>query len=286
MTTGAVYALLGLGLTVTFSTTRVVNVAIGEFAMFGALSAASLSAAGLPLPFAFAGGVAVGTAAGAVMYLAVIRPAQARGAGVLTLLILTIAVHLAFEGIGLIVWGTRSYDLPPFTPGPPLRVLSAVVTRQSVWVLAVTGLAMAGLRVFFTRSIRGRALIACAVNATGARLMGIPVATMGLLAFLLSAALAAAGGVLLTPISLATYDMGLLLGLKGFVGAVIGRLHDHTMTVVGCLMLGLVEALAAGLLPSGYRDAVAFVVLIAVLIWQAIPVLRHGILATEEAAQE
>lgn len=288
VTTGAVYALMGLGLVAVYSTTRVVNVAIGEFATFGALLTVSLLGVGLPLPAAIFVAVIAVTALGAAMYRVAIQPARTRGADVLTLLIITIAIHLALKGVALILWGTHPYTLPSFTPGT-VRLGLAVVRWQSLWVLAVSGLILLGLWAFFTRTVLGKALRASAVNPVGARLMGIPVFAMGTLAFALSAALAAASGVLITPLTLATYDMGLMLGLKGFVGAVMGGLANYPATVVGCLFLGVLEALAAGLilqLPSGYRDAVAFVVLIAVLLWQARPALRHGVLASEEAARE
>lgn len=283
VTTGAIYALLGLGLTLIYSTTRVVNVAIGEFAMIGALSAMSMYRAGLPLVIALAGAVVLGAALAGVMYLLTIRPGQRKGASLLSLLIVTIAMHLTLKGIGLIIWGTRSYGLPPFARGEPVRIFDAVVTRQSLLILGVTALIVVALYFFFSRTLLGKALRASAVNVVGSRLMGIPVYRMGLLAFVLSGALAAAGGVLITPDTLATYDMGLLLGLKGFVGAVIGRLSSYPMTVAGCVLLGLLESLSAGLLPSGYRDAVAFGVLIAILIYRALPALRHGVLAAEEA---
>ena len=283
ITTGAVYALLGLGLTLTYSTTRVVNVAIGEFATIGALSAVSMHRAGLPLIIALGGAVVLGAAIAGVMYLLTIRPGQRKGAGLLSLLIMTIAIHLVLKGVALIVWGTRSYSLPSFTQGEPLHVFNAVITRQSLWIVGVTLVIVISLYYFFSRTLLGKALRASAVNVIGSRLMGIPVYRMGLLAFALSGALAAAGGVLITPDTLATYDMGLLLGLKGFVGAVIGRLSSYPVTVAGCLLLGLLESLSAGLLPSGYRDAVAFGVLVAILIYRALPALRHGVLAAEEA---
>jgi len=283
VTTGAIYALLGLGLTLTYSTTRVVNVAIGEFAMIGALSAISMHRAGLPLMIALVGAVVLGAALAGVMYLLTIRPGQRKGASLLSLLIVTIAMHLTLKGIGLIIWGTRSYSLPPLARGEPVRIFDAVVTRQSLLIMGVTALIVIALYFFFSRTLLGKALRASAVNIIGSRLMGIPVYRMGLLAFVLSGTLAAAGGVLITPDTLATYDMGLLLGLKGFVGAVIGRLSSYPMTVAGCVLLGLLESLSAGLLPSGYRDAVAFGVLIAILIYRALPALRHGVLAAEEA---
>lgn len=286
LTTGAIYALLGLGLTLTYSTTRVVNVAIGEFAMIGALSAVTLVSLGWPLLPALIIATLLGALVATGMYLATIRPSQRRGASLLTLLIVTIAMHLALKGLGLILWGTRSYTLPAFWAGPPIPILTAVVTRQSLFVLGAAAVVLAGMYLFFTRTLLGKALRACAVNPMGTRLMGIPVYRMGVLAFALSGALSAAAGVLITPDTLATYDMGLILGLKGFVGAVIGGLSSYPVTVAGCLLLGLLESLAAGLLPSGYRDAVSFLVLIAILMWRAVTVLRHGILVAEEAAQE
>lgn len=283
ITTGAVYALLGLGIVVIYSTTRVVNVAMGQFAMLGALSTVSFVAAGIPLLLASTLGVLVGIVAGILMYQLTIRPAQKRGATILTFFMIAVAVDLVLRGIGLIIWGTDAYELPPFVEGSPLVFLSAVVTRQSVFVLVVTVALMVALGAFFSRTMAGKSLLACAANATGARLMGIPVARMGMLAFAISAGIAAAGGILLTPDSFATYDMGLILGLKGLVGAIIGRLSNYTVTVAGCLGLGVLEALSAGLLPSGYRDAVAFLVLILVLLWRAIPALRRGVLAAEES---
>ncbi|HEY8489045.1 MAG TPA: branched-chain amino acid ABC transporter permease [Thermaerobacter sp.] len=283
---GMIYALLGLGLVVTYTTTRIVNVAIGEFAMIGTLTAASLTGAGVPLGLAVLAGLAAGTAVGWGVYDLAMRPLLARQAPVLSLLILSIALHLVLKGLGLVVWGTEAYRLPPFSGGPPLTVGTAVLTRQGLWIIGAALALMAALWLGFTRTLRGKALVASAINPVGARLMGIPVLAMGRQAFVLSALLAAAGGILIAPQTLADYDMGLMLGLKGFVGAVLGGMRDYPKVVAGCLALGVAESLVAGLLPSGYRDAVAFLLLVAVLVARAIPVLRHGVLAAEEAAQE
>jgi branched-chain amino acid transport system permease protein len=283
---GAVYSLIGLGIVFTYTTTRVINFAIGEFAMLSALSAVSFVALGAPVALGAIGGVLVGSVAGFAMYQFAIRPAQSRGATILAIVILTIALQLALEGVGLIIWGTHSYDLPPFTAGRPLAFFGAVITRQNLWIIAGSAVILAVLWTFFYRTNLGKALRACAVNPVGSRLMGIPVVRMGAVAFVLSAALAAAGGVLITPERLAEYDMGLMLTVKGFVGAVIGRMSSPVLTVAGALFLGVSEALAAGLFHSGYRNGVAFVVLIAALLWRAVPVLKHGVLAVEEATAE
>ena len=111
---GMIYALLGLGLVVTYTTTRIVNVAIGEFAMIGTLTAASLAGSAIPLPLAVVAGVMVGGLVGWGVYEAAMRPLLARQAPVLSLLILSIAAHLTLKGLGLIVWGTEAYKLPAF----------------------------------------------------------------------------------------------------------------------------------------------------------------------------
>ncbi len=281
---GTIYALLGLGLVAIHSVTRVVNVAQGEFAAFGALLAVSLMAAGLPLPVSLVAAVAAAALLGGGIHRAAIRPV--RNATPLILLIITIAVHLALKGVLLLLWGTDPYTLRPFTVGPPIRILSAVLTRQSLWVISVTAVALIVLYLFFTKTIRGKSLRACAVNPTAARLVGIRVEWMGTLAWTIAGGLGGLAGVLIIPLTLATYDMGLILGLKGFVGAVVVGMASYPWTVVACILFGIVESLGTGLISSNYRDAIAFGALIVVLLWRAIATLRVGWIVSEEVAQE
>lgn len=281
---GAIYALLGLGLVVIHSVTRVVNVAQGEFAALGALLTVTLLAHGLPYWLAIVIAVTATAVSGAAMHRFAIRPARAATA--LTLLIITIAVHLTLRGILLILWGTDPYSLPPFSVGSPLRLAGAVLNRQSLWVIAAVIMILGGAYLFFTRTIHGRALRACAVNPIAARLYGVNVDAMGTQAFAIAAALGGAAGVLITPLTLATYDMGLILGLKGFVGAVVAGFASYPWTVAACFAFGVVEALGAGLVSSAYRDAIAFGVLVLVLLWRAIAAATEGALVSEERAQE
>lgn len=286
LTTGSLYALIGLGVTLTYSTTRVINVAIGEFAMISAMTAASLATAGVPLAVALPAGVVAGTLCGAAMYQFAVVPARRRGADVLTLVIMAIALQWVLEGVGLLIWSTRSYALAPFTPGPPVRLLSAVITRQNIWVVVVTLALLATLHQFLRRTDLGKALRACAVNPIAARLTGISVYRMGLAAFVLSALLASAAGVLIAPQTLATYDMGLGLSLKAFIAASIAKLESPVVTVAGALLLGLFEQFATGLLPAGWGEAAAFLLLLVVLVGRAIPLARGGILTAEKAFAE
>lgn len=281
---GTIYALLGLGLVAISSVTRVVNVAQGEFAALGALLASTLVANAAPLPVALLAAVVTAAVLGGGVYWVAIRPA--RQAGPLTLLIITIAIHLSLKGILLLAWGTNPYSLPPFTAGPPLRIASAIVTRQSVWVIVVTAAVLLLLYGFFTRTILGKSLRACAVNPMAAQLMGIRVERMGAWAWVIAGALGGLAGVLIAPLALATYDMGLILGLKGFVGAVIVGMTSYPWTVAACVMFGVVESLGAGLISSNYRDGIAFAVLFAALLWRALATLRVGLITSEEATQE
>ena len=145
-------------------------------------------------------------------------------------------------------------------------MFGAALARQDVWVLGVAAAAMLALYLLFVRTFFGSALRASVMSRDASRLMGIAPSVMSLVAYTLSAALGALAGVVITPIALATYDMGIMLGLKGFVAAVLGGLVSAPGAVAGGLLLGVLESFAAGLLSSGYRDAIAFALLLGVLV--------------------
>lgn len=263
---GGVYALIALGFVIVYRVTRIINFAQGEMVMLGALVMVTLVGRGLTVPPAFALTVVAVAALGALLERAAVHPL--RGAPALTILILTIGASIALRGGALILWGTDPFALAPFSAGPPVRLFGAVVVRQGFWVLAVAVAVFAGLWYFFQRTYAGTAVRACAVNPRAARLMGIRVHRVSLLAFALAAALGATAGAVIAPITYATYDMGLMLGLKGFVAAVLGGLVSPPGAIAGGFLLGVVESFAAGLVSSGYKDAVAFVILIAICLAQ------------------
>ena len=264
---GGVYALIGLGFVIVYGVTRIINFAQGEFVMLGALLMVTFTQAGLPLAAALSLSIAGVAALGALLERVAIHPIVRAPA--LAVLILTIGASIAIRGTALIVWGTDPAALPAFSAGPPLSVLGATVVRQGLWVLGVAAVVFALLWFFFTRTYAGTAVRACALNARAARLMGIRVDRVFLLAFALSGAIGAVAGAVIAPITYATYDMGLMLGLKGFVAAALGGLVSPPGAIAGGFLLGLLESYAAGLVSSGYKDAVAFIVLIAVLLAQA-----------------
>jgi len=286
VTQGSIYALIALGFVTIYSVTGVINFAQGEFAVLGALVAITASQGtslfrgqveiepGLPLALATLAGIAVSALTGALVYRLGIQPA--RHASVLSQIVVTIGASIVLRGLMLLAWGTDPYRLPPFTPGKPIEIFGAVVTRQSLWVLGVTALTVFGLYLFFQHTLVGRALRASASNPGAARLMGINTLRMGLIAFALSAALGAAAGMVIAPVTFMTYDRGLMLSLKGFVAMIIGGLTSPFGAVLGGLLLGVVESLAAGLISSGYRDAFTFGVLFVVLLMRLGGVARRG----------
>ncbi len=277
---GGVYALIGLGFVIVYGVTRIVNFAQGEFVMLGALLTVTLAGRGLPTPAAVVLAVLAVAALGAALERVAIQPL--RGASTLAVLILTIGASIALRGGALLVWGTDPFALAAFSPGPPLHVLGAVVVRQGLWVLGVAGAVFAGLWLFFTRTYAGSVVRACAVNERAARLMGVRTDRVFLGAWALSGALGAVAGAVIAPITYATYDMGLMLGLKGFVAAVLGGMVSPPGAIAGGFLLGIAESLAAGLVSSGYKDAVAFVVLIAICLAQVAGLLRWRV--AEEGA--
>ena len=264
ITNGSIYALIALGFVVIYSVTSVINFAQGEFAMLGALLAVWLIAAGLPQGLAVVVTVVGVGLFSAVLYQVGLRPA--RDASPLTLIIITIGAALAIRGVALVIWGTDPYQMAPFTAGSPLQVGGAVIRLQSLWVLGTTLVLQPLLHLFFTRTMLGRSLRACAVNRLAARLMGIRTDRMALLAFGLSGGVGALGGVIIAPIIFATYDMGLMLTLKGFVAAVMGGMVNYPAAVAGGFLLGILESLGAGFISSGYKDAVAFIALFIILL--------------------
>lgn len=275
-TQGSIYALIALGFVTIYNVTGIINFSQGEFAVIGALIAITVAqeialfrgqvmvALAWPLPVAVLAGVVAAALIGVLLYRLGIQPA--RRASPLSQIVVTIGASIALRGLMLLAWGTDPYRIPPFTEGKPFKLMAAVITRQSLWIMGLTLVAVVGLYLFFQYTLLGKALRASAANPQAARLMGINTRRMGLIAFTLSAALCALGGIVITPITLMTYDRGLLLGLKGFLAMIIGGLTNPFGAVAGALLLGVVESLAAGLLSSGYKDAFAFGVLFIVLL--------------------
>ena len=266
ITIGAIYALVALGFSIIFNASHVINFAQGEFVMIGGMTTVSLIGAGLPLPLAIVAAVIVAAAMGLALEKFAVEPA--RGAPVVTLIIITIGASIFLRGLATLVWDKKLHALPPFSGQQPIEIAGAALLPQSLWVLGVTLAIVLALSWFFGRTLLGKAILATSHQRLAAQLVGINVRQVVFISFGLSAALGAVAGILITPITLTAWDVGIMLGLKGFAAAVLGGLGSGPGAVLGGLVLGIAETLSAGYLSSAYKDVIAFVLMLAVLFFR------------------
>lgn len=261
---GAIYALIAAGFVLIYQVTGLINFAQGEFAMIGAMTAASLAAAGMP-PLAAAGlAVLAAAVVGALCYLLAIRPARA--ASGVTLIFITLGLDVALRGAGLFVWGTNPYALEAFSRGRAFSILGGVLQPQALWILGTDLLVFAALYLFFRYTYAGTAVRAAVANPPIASTFGIPLRTFAFWSFIAAAAIGGLGGVMIAPITQATYEMGLTLGLAGFVAAVLGGLESLPGALLGGFVLGIVQKVAGGLLSTGWEEGIGFLILVLVLV--------------------
>ena len=199
-------------------------------------------------------------------------------ASVLVLLIISVAVHFAMTGLGLVFFGAEGSRTPPFSDAQwKLGVLT--ISGQSLWVIGTSLALIVALLLFFEHTIYGKALRATAINRVGARLVGISPAMAGKMSFTLAALIGALSGVLVAPITTIYYDSGFLVGLKGFVGAIMGGLVSYPVAAAGALLVGMLEAYAS-FWASAYKEVIVFTLIIPVLVWRSLT--THHIEEDEE----
>jgi len=263
LTVGATYALAALGFSLIYNASNVINFAQGEFIMLGGMLTVFFINGGMPLPLAILLAILIPAVAGILLERAAIEPAK--DADVVSLIIITIGASLVIRGVIQIWLGKGAHTFPAFTSSEPIAVAGATLLPQSLWVFGVTALIVVVLWLFFSRSLAGKAILATSYNPLAAQLVGINTGWVLLVSYALSAAMGAVGGILLTPITMTSYDVGIMLGLKGFVAAVVGGLGSGMGAVVGGLLVGIAEAMAAGYISSAYKDAVPFILIFLIL---------------------
>jgi branched-chain amino acid transport system permease protein len=268
LTRGAIYALVGAGFAIIYSASNVINFAQGEFVMLGGMVTAFLTVTMglLPLYLAIPAAILFTVLVGIALYrFAVerIEPSQ-----IATIIIITIGTSILIRGVVEVVLGKREFVFPAFTQTGPLRLFGAAIDVQSLWVLGALAAVALGLKLFFDHTLYGKAMRAAAQSPVAAQLVGIDVRNVLIASFALSAALGALAGAFVTPITLTRFDVGLMLGLKGFAATMLGGLGSPYGALAGGLVLGLAEALAGGYISSGYQDAVAFILLLGFLFFR------------------
>lgn len=260
---GAVYALIAIGFVAIFTVSGVINLAQGEFAALAGLVAISARASGLPLLAAAL--VAVLTVAVVAVVMERLTIAPVKRMTTLVSLILTLGVSTALKALMLLVYGPDAEGLEPVTPGA-LTLAGVSIRYQDLWILLLAALVSLAVYWFYDRTLTGKALRACAEQPVAARLVGISLGRASLLSFLIAGSVGAVAGVLASPVYFTSWESGLILGLKGFVAATLGGLVSVRGAVLGGLVLGILETLTAGYVSTGLRDAVAFLLLIVVLV--------------------
>ena len=264
LTVGAIYALVALGFTLIYKASDIINFAQGEFVMLGGMITVFVAHAGVPLPLAALFAIVATTAIGLALHRFAIEPA--RGATPVALIMITIGASIFLRGTAQIVFDRRFHSLPPLFGVDPIQFGGAAILPQSLVVLASATAIVIVLWLFIERTIFGKAVIATAANRLAARLIGVDTRRIVAFSFAISAAIGAIAGVLITPIALTSYDVGTLLALKGFAAAMLGGIGSAPGAVVGGILIGMFEALAAGYLSSNYKDAVAFLIILVVLV--------------------
>ena len=263
ITVGAIYGLVGLGFAIIYNASHVINFAQGEFVMLGGMATVFFIALGLPMPLAILLAISLTIIVGFGLEKFAIEPA--RDAPIVTLIIITIGASIFLRGTAQVIWDRNFHSVPAFSGNDPIMLGGASILPQSLWILGSMIVIVVALHQFFNRTLYGKAIIATSHNSLAAQLMGINTRLVLLVSFGLSALLGASAGILIAPISLTYTGVGVMLGLKGFCAAVLGGLGKPMGAIAGGLIVGISEAMTAGYISSAYKDAVAFIIILAVL---------------------
>ncbi len=214
---------------------------------------------------------------GPILYRVAYQPLA--NASVLVLFIVSMAAHYALTGLGLVFFGGEGLRSAAFSDAK-LKLGVLDITAQSAWVVSASIVGMIALWLFFERTLYGKALRATAINRVGARLVGIPAELSGSVSFLVAAFIGAASGVLIAPITTIYYDTGLMIGLKGFVGAILGGMASYPLAAVGAVAVGLLESFSS-FWASALKESIVFTLIIPVLVWRSLT-SRHHVEEEEE----
>ena len=262
---GATYSLLGIGLTLVFGLMNVVNFAHGEFYTLGAYAAfAALLLAPVHFFLAIPLAIVAGALAGAVCERVLLRPLRAQSID--TVMLVMIGLWIAMQNAELLGWGGVAKSVPTPFPTQPVVLGAVSVAPLRIFVFVVSGLLILGAHLLLSRTKLGRAMRATFQDRETAALMGVSIERIHTVTFAFGAGLAAAAGALLGPVFLLYPSMGDLASLKAFSVVILGGLGNFGGAALGGLVLGIAEELGAGYISSGYRDAVGFLMIVAVLL--------------------
>lgn len=263
LTLGSLYALVGLGFVIIYKSTGVVNFAHGEMLMLGAMIALYLHMdLAVPLLPAILGAIALTAIAGAIVERVAFRPLRA--APIITVILATVALAQIIRAGVRIIRGPEVSRFPALFSTEPLTVLGVTMTPLNLSIIVVSLLLVVAFVLFFRQTKLGKGMEATSQNREAATLVGISVDRTFALIWAIGAALAAAAGILLAPLIIITPDMG-LIGIKGFIGAVLGGFTSIPGAVAGCFLLGVIENVGGVYVAGSMKDVISFAVLLLVL---------------------
>jgi branched-chain amino acid transport system permease protein len=274
---GAVYGLIALGFVAIFAVREIVNLAQGEYAALAGLSAISAVLAGAPLLLAVVLVVPMVVIIAVLIERVCIAPV--RKMTPLVSIILTLGISTALKAIMLLIWGPQARGLQAF-PGRDIVLVGVSIRSQELWILGIAAVVGVAVVWAYEHTLLGKAMRACAEQPVAARLVGISPRMATMIAFGVAGFVGAVAGLVGSPIYFSSWEYGLALGLKGFVAATLGGLVSLRVAMFGGLLLGVLENLVAGYIDTGYRDAVAFLVLLLVLL-----VRPHGLVLKASAVR-
>jgi len=261
---GCIYAMVAMGFNMIYNATGIINLAQGEFVVLGGLMMVTLTMTyNFPIVVGFALTTLFGTVCGVLMERLTINPVKRPT--VLRLVIITIAVSIIIKGVAMCFWGKDSHFMRHFSSTTPIDFLGATILPQTVWIIGILSLIVAGYVFFFNYTMMGKCMRACSINRDAARLVGINDRNMVMLSFALSAGIGAIAGIIITPIIQMDYTRGAMLGIKGFGAAILGGLGNSMGAILAGVLLGIIEAFGAGYVSSHYMDAIALMILLIVL---------------------
>ena len=267
LTNGFVYGLIGLGIAIVFRGARIINAMQGDFALLGSVVAyVSLTRFHLPMLPAFLVGVIAGGVLGFLVERFLIRPTEKRAGTEDSYLLVTLGGAFAASAAVLLYFGRDSYVLSGVGGDSSINVFDAAIRVHAVWLIVISSLVVTGLKLFYSYTRLGQAMLAASIDVNGSLTIGINVPLMRALTFVAGGLMGGLAGVLVAPLINIHYEMGLLLTLKGFAAAILGGLTSPLGAVFGGVTLGLVESLAIVAVSSGYKDVIAMAILILIMI--------------------
>jgi branched-chain amino acid transport system permease protein len=264
LTIGAIYALVGIGFSISYASSGVLNFAQGEYVMLGGIVAASLNTAHhVALPLAILAALVLTSGVGAMVGWAVTKLSRLTE---MQLGVATLALATAIEAGALAVWGTDQRSLRPLAGSHLFHWLDATVTPSMLTALGLGLVATFGIEAFLRRTRWGRAMLATATHRAAAGLLGISPVVVTVIAFAIAGFVGGLGGVAITPISAISYVSGFTIALNGFAAAVLGGMGSVSGALYGGLILGLISGVGGAYVPTGYADALPLLVLIVALV--------------------